>query len=195
MDLPTPVLLILRGVLLVHVLPDVASAKISFTAGVISVYGVSLIVRFVDRGKTGTSPMVQTLYNFWSKTLFLVWVNVSGPLLVWVYVSESLVRLPCASLAVALFNLYPVSFIFKLLISLTIFSNLSSFSLVKIVSAFYLCELDEWPNSLAVKLLAYVIDLSSSSIMTFMITYWIFALNKGVLLLSLKVVMVSLSSI
>ena len=40
----TPLLLTYRGVLLVHVLPDVVCAKILFTAGVINVYVTSIIV-------------------------------------------------------------------------------------------------------------------------------------------------------
>ena len=52
MDTSKPVFLIQRRDLIVHALPNVASAKVSFTAGVSSVYGVSLIVRVIGRGKT-----------------------------------------------------------------------------------------------------------------------------------------------
>ena len=58
MDLSTPVLLIRRRVLIVHVLPNIASANISFTPIVSSVFGVSLIVGFIGRDKTETSTMV-----------------------------------------------------------------------------------------------------------------------------------------
>ena len=89
----TPVLLTCRSVLLVHAFPDAASANISFDAGAISVYGTSTI-GFVGGGWTGTSLMVRQVNTFSSKILLLVWVTVSGLLVI----------LPCASLLVALFN-------------------------------------------------------------------------------------------
>ena len=67
MDPSTPVLLIRRVVLLVHALPDVTSANIYFTTGVISVYGVSpitAILGFFDGGKTEISLMVRQLNKF-----------------------------------------------------------------------------------------------------------------------------------
>ena len=67
-DLSTPVLMILRGVLLVHVLLDDASAMISFTSGISSVRGASSIAPilwFVRGCKTETSPIVRPLNIFW----------------------------------------------------------------------------------------------------------------------------------
>ena len=72
MDPSTPVLIICRGVLLVHALPNVASANISFAEGVRRVYGVIIIVGFVGGGNTETSLMVRPLNNFWSKIPLLV---------------------------------------------------------------------------------------------------------------------------
>ena len=71
-DLSTPVLLIRRGVLLVNTFPNIASANVSFNAGVISVCGFSLVVEFIGGGKIETSPMVRKLNNFWSKIMLLV---------------------------------------------------------------------------------------------------------------------------
>ena len=51
-----PVLIILREVLLVHVLPDVASENISFTADVSSICGISLLIGYVDEFR---------IKNFW----------------------------------------------------------------------------------------------------------------------------------
>ena len=198
MGLLTPVLLICRGVLLVHALPDNASTNISFAAGVSSVCGVSLLVeilRFVRRGTTETSPMVRQLNNFWANLSLLVWVTVYGPLLVWVTVSGLLVISTCVSLTFVMFNSYPASFIFKLLIASTSSSDISSFSLVKIVLGFSLYELDTWLNTSVVMLVAPDIDSFSCSLMTFNIAYWIFTLDNGDLLLSLKVVMVLLGSV
>ena len=114
MDPSTQVLLIFHGVLLVHELSVVVPAKISFTIGVSRICDISLIVRFILRGKADTSTMVRPLNNFWSKITLPVWVTVSGPFLVWVTVSVpllvrvtvygSLVWLPCASLMVDFFN-------------------------------------------------------------------------------------------
>ena len=109
MDPSTPVLLIRRGDLLVHALPDVARANISFISGVSSIYGVSIIIGFVSKGKTETSLMVGQLNNCWSKITLLVWLTVSG----------SLIRSPCVSLVVAIFNSYKALFIVKLLIAST----------------------------------------------------------------------------
>ena len=109
--------------------------------------------------------------------------------------SGLLIRLPCASLAVDFFNSYPALFIVKLLIASTRLSNLCSFLLVKIASAFSLYELDARLNAEAVKLLESVIDSSSSSITTFKIAYQIFAWDKCASLLSLKFFMVLLSSV
>ena len=75
MDPSTPVLLISCGVLLVHVLLDLVSTYISFTAIIYSVCGVSLIVKilkFFVGVKTDTSPMVRQLKNIWSKITLLV---------------------------------------------------------------------------------------------------------------------------
>ena len=91
--LSTPILLTCHSVLLVHMFPDVASAKISFTAGIRSVYGVREI-GFAGEGWKGTSLMVSQLNEFSSKIPFFVWINLSGLLII----------LPCASLLVALFN-------------------------------------------------------------------------------------------
>ena len=121
----TPILITCRGILLVHTLPNVASANIFFATGVISVYGASKI-GFSSRVWTGTSPMVRHLNIFAPKILLVVRVTMSGPLLVWETGSRSLVRLPCTSLAVALFNSYLASFIVKLLIASTSLSDLSS---------------------------------------------------------------------
>ena len=82
MDMSTPVLLVCRGVVLVHMLPGVASAKISFTAGISSVCAVSLTVGLLGGCKKETSPMVRPLNNVLSKTSLLVKVTVFGPLLV-----------------------------------------------------------------------------------------------------------------
>ena len=109
--------------------------------------------------------------------MFLVLVTVSG----------LFIRSPCVALAVAVLNSYPVSFIFKLLIALTISSNFSSFSLVNIVFEFSICELDVWLNASSVTFLSSANDSYSSSIMTFSIDSRIFMLGNGVLLLSLKV--------
>ena len=52
----TPVLITRYGVLDVHTLPDAAPTKISFVAGVRSIYGIILIAEIhglVGRGKTG----------------------------------------------------------------------------------------------------------------------------------------------
>ena len=173
MDISTPLLMIHWSVLIVHTLPDVASAKISFTAGVSSVCGVSLNVVFLGGGTTKNYLMVRQLNNLWSRI----------PLLVWVTVSRLLVRSTCASLAVALFNSYPALFIVKILIALSSLSDLSSFSLVKIASTFSLCKLDAWLNTSAVTLLVSVIDSSSSYITTFKIAPQIFTLDNGLLLL------------
>ena len=134
------VLLTFCGVLLVHLLPGVASAEILFAAGIIRICGASTI-RFDGGGWTWTSLIFRYLNNFLSNILLLVWVSVSGPLLVKVTVYGLLVIPPCASLTVALFYSYPASFIVKLLIASTRLSNLSIFSLVKTASKFYLCEL------------------------------------------------------
>ena len=70
MDPSTQVLLIFRGVLLVHALTDVAYEKIYFTAGISSVWGASIIAaisEFVGGGKTETSLMVLQLNNFGPK--------------------------------------------------------------------------------------------------------------------------------
>ena len=159
----TPVLLICRGVLLVYTLLDVASEKIFFTIGVISVCG-SIKIGFTGRVWTGTSPMVRQLNTFTSKITLLVWVTVSG----------LIVRSPCASLTVAFLNKNLAMFIVKLLIVLASSSDLSSFALVNIASVFYLCELDAWLKASAVTLLACIIDYSWSSIMTFKTDSWIF---------------------
>ena len=137
------------------------------------------------QGRYGDFSNGPQLNNVFSKNSLLVWVTVSGLLII----------SSCASLAVVFFNSYPASFIVNLLIASTSSSDLSSFSLVKIVSAFSLCELDAWLNALAVMLLASVIYYSSSSIMTSIITSRVFTSDNGVSLLSLKVVMVSLSSV
>ena len=112
MDLSTPFLMIRPGFLLVHTLSDVAPVSISFTTGIGSVCGVFLILAIlglVGGGKTETSLMVRQLKMFWSKIPLLVLVTVSG----------SLVRPPCASLAVAVFNSYLASLIVKFLTALT----------------------------------------------------------------------------
>ena len=101
---------------------------------------------------------------FWSKITLLVWVTVSGFLL----------RPPCVSLAVAIFNSYPVSFIVKFLNALNTSSNLSSFSLVNTAVMFSLYELDAWLNVSAVTLLASIIYPYSSSLVTFKISSQIF---------------------
>ena len=183
MVLLTPVLLTCRVILLVHAFTDVASAKILFNTGVIRFYGASTI-RFSGEGKVDTFLMVLQLKMFLSKHHCL-----------WVTVFRLLVWSPCVSLAVALFNSYPELFILKLLIASNILSDLSSFSLTNIASDFSLCELDTWMNASSVTLLASVIDSSLSYIMNLTITPQIFALDKGASLLSLKVVMVLLSSI
>ena len=67
MDPSMPVLMIRRGVMLIHALIDVAFTNISCTTGFISVCGVSLIVRLVGGGKTETSPMVRPLNMFGPK--------------------------------------------------------------------------------------------------------------------------------
>ena len=72
MDPLTLVLMILRVVLLVHALPNIVSADISFVAGVRSVYGVSLIAGFFGRGNIETSLMVLQFNTFWSKITLLV---------------------------------------------------------------------------------------------------------------------------
>ena len=77
----TPVQINCHGVLLVHALSDVVSADISFTAGVRSVCGISLIVFFCGR-KMETSLMFRPLNIFWSKFSLLMLVTVSVPLLV-----------------------------------------------------------------------------------------------------------------
>ena len=94
-----------------------------------------------------------------------------------------------------MFNSYPELFILNLLIASNILSDLSSFSLVNIASGFSLCELDTLLNESVVTLLASVIDSSLSYIMNLTITPKIFALDKGALLLSLKVVMVFFSTV
>ena len=111
----TPFLLTWWGVLLVHALPNVSSVNIFFAAGVIGICGASTIV-FSSGGWIETSPMVRPLNKFWSKILLLMWVTVS----------VLIVRSPYASLAFTLFNLYPASFIVKLLIVLTSLSDLSN---------------------------------------------------------------------
>ena len=88
--------------------------------------------------------------------------------------SGSLIRSPCVTLAGAVLNSDPVSFIFKLLIASTRLSNFSSFSLVNIVFEFSLCELDALLNASAVTLLSYAIDSYSYSIMPFKIASQIF---------------------
>ena len=180
----TPILIIFRGVLLVHALPGVASTNIFFTASVISICAAS-ITGFVGGVKAEIYPMVRQLNNVSSSILLLVWVTAS----------ELFVRLPCASLAVALFNSYPASFIVKLFIASTRLSNFSSLSLVKTVFKFSLYELDAWLKASAVRLLSSIIDSYSASIMNFSIASWIFTLDNGVSLFSLKVVMVLISSI
>ena len=183
MNLSTPVLLIHCRVLLVYAFPDVESSKITFTTGIRSICDTSLIIGFVGGGNIETYLMVRQLNNVWSKILLLVWVTVSGFLSI----------LPCESLAVTVFNSYPASFNVKLFIEWTRSSDLSIFSLVNIASKFSLCELDAWMNASEVTLSASVIDYSSSSIMTFNINSRIFTLDNGVLLFSLKGVMVLLS--
>ena len=155
-----PVLMICRRVLLFNVLPDVSSLKIYFAAVFSRDCGGSIIeaiLGFIVGGKTETYPMVRQLNNFRSKI----------PLLVQVHVSRLLVRSPCASLMVAVFNSYPEFFIVGLLIVLTSLSNLSIFSLVNIAFEISLCELDAWLNTSAVTLLASVIDSSLSYLVTF----------------------------
>ena len=93
MDPSTPVLIIHHRVLLVHSLPGIDLAKISSTLGVSSVCDVSLIVDFVSRSKTETSPMIRQ-HIFLSMIQLVVWVTLSG----------LLVRFPCASLTVTVFN-------------------------------------------------------------------------------------------
>ena len=135
MYLPTPVLLIYRGVLFVHEFPNAASSKISFAAVIRSVCGASPIAEilgFVNRGKTETSPMVQNINYFWSTIMLLVSVTVSG----------LLARSTYVSLAVTVFNSYPPSFILIFLTLLTSLCDFSSFSLVNIAFVFSLCELD-----------------------------------------------------
>ena len=129
MDPSRPGILICCRVLLVHALPSIAPENIFSNAGVISVCGGITIIGFISGGKKETSLMVCKLKMFWSNFLLLVKVSVS----------VSLVRLPCASLAVYVFNSYLELFIFKLLISLTSLSDLSIFSPVNIASKFYLC--------------------------------------------------------
>ena len=160
MGMSAPALLIFPRVLLFHVLPNVVYANIYFTAGISSVCGDSLIaeiLRFISRGKTDTSPIVRQLNNSWYNIPLLVLVTVSG----------SLVRSPCASLAVAVFNSYPQSCIFKSLVSLNSSSDFSRLSLVNIAFYFFLCELDVRLNASAVTLLASVIDSSSYYLITF----------------------------
>ena len=77
MDMSMPVFLIQRGVPLVNPLPDVASAKISFTAGISSVCGANLLFRFVGIGNIETSPMVRQLNIFLSEIPLLLSVTVS----------------------------------------------------------------------------------------------------------------------
>ena len=67
MYLSTPILLILCGVLLVHVFPYIVSANISFTEGIRSVCGVSLIIGVFGGVNTETPTMVQKINSFWSQ--------------------------------------------------------------------------------------------------------------------------------
>ena len=97
------VLITCHGVLLVNALADVDSSKIFFTKGVIIIYDIFKL-GFSGRGKAETFPMVLQLCNVLLKIPLLVWVTVSGIFLVWVTVSGSLIRSPCASIAVALFD-------------------------------------------------------------------------------------------
>ena len=69
MDPSMPVLILCRGVLLVHTLPVVASTNISFIAGVSCVCGGSIIaatIRFSVKDKTETSLMIRKLNMFGS---------------------------------------------------------------------------------------------------------------------------------
>ena len=68
---PTPVLLTCRGIRLVHAFPDVAYAKIIFTANVISICGASTI-GFSGGGKAENFPMVPQLNNVLYKIALLV---------------------------------------------------------------------------------------------------------------------------
>ena len=111
----------------------ISSTNISFTIDISSICDTVLIVSFVGGSKTETFKMVRPLKQIWSNITLLVGVTVSGLLLVQVTVSEPLVRLPCVSLAVNIFNSHSSPFIVKLLIELTSLSDLSSVSLVKIV--------------------------------------------------------------
>ena len=140
---------------------DIGSTTIFFTAGIIIIFDVSLIMGFGGRGKKETSPMVRKINYFWSKNPLILCVTVSG----------SLVRLPSASFLVAVLNAYPEMFIVKLLIASTSLSNFSSFSLVNIASKFSICEMDAWLNTSSVTLFASVINFSSSYIITFKIAF------------------------
>ena len=131
------------------------------------------------------SPMFRQLNNVWSKIPLLVWVTVSG----------LLIRLPCASLIVSVFNSYLALFIVKIMIELTSLSDFSSFSLVNIAFGHYLCELNARLKATSEMLLVSVIDSSSSYIMTFKIASRIFTFDNGVLFLLFKVVMVLLTSV
>ena len=122
MDLSTPVLISFYGVLFVHALPKYSPTEISFITGISSVYGASSIMAilgFVNEGKTETSLIVQQVYNSWSKSLFLIMVTVY----------DSLIRLPCLSVMVAMFNSDLASFIVKLSIASTSSSNFLAYQL------------------------------------------------------------------
>ena len=74
---------------------------------------------------------------------------------------------------------YLASLIFKYFTESSSLSDLSSFLLVQIAFAFYLCVLDAWLNISAVMLLSSAIDSSS---MTLRIASQIFSLDNGVFL-------------
>ena len=99
------------------------------------------------------------------------------------------------SLVVAMFNSYPELFIVMFLTALTRLSDFSIFSLVNIAFKFSFCELDALLNVSAVRLIASVIDNSSSSLMNLNTASQIFTLYNGILMLSLKLVMVLISSV
>ena len=106
-----------------------------------------------------------------------------------------LASLTCAPLTVAVFNSYLMSFIVIFATESTSLSEFSSFSLENIVFGFYFCELDARLHLSEVTFSGSVIDLSSSSLMTLNTASQIFTLDNGILLWSLKLVIVLNNSV
>ena len=96
---------------------------------------------------------------------------------------------------VAVFNSYTMLFIVVLLTVLTRSPEFYSFSIANIAFKFTLCELDARLHVSEVTLLEYFIAPCSSYLTTLKTASRIFTLGNGILLLSLKLVMVLLSSV